>query len=287
MLDTSPKEVPVLVYLDQSDLASISDGKARGTDLLRDAIAQTSAQLLVSTAHLLDLARADAVTKARWRVAVCSFGVVRFAVEPGIGEEVDATRLAELMTEADGPVQIFAESLSIKQEAAMTGRETRLAAPPHLSPTQLRNIAESILDGTIPDGMDLSRDAIAAFEPVLSQLREVASSLGLDREAILSALTPGTEPAMSRGDLAEVVRLQRDLDKQRKPQISDTADELHLRFAVHADVVTVDANVAHAMRPTFGRAVPVDGRDRTQVVVLRSGDLESVAHAVCAIHAGM
>jgi hypothetical protein len=110
---------------------------------------------------------------------------------------------------------------------------------------------------------------------------------GIDKAAVLSALFPDVEDEVAAGDLSEVVRLRRMQDQTRKPRGSDTPDEWHLQFAVHADVFTVDGNVAHVMRSVSGRPLPIRGRrassDGERVYVYRSGQLASVARALLAL----
>ncbi len=71
------------VYLDHGDLSAIADGDAADADELRAAILDCGAWLVVSTAHLIDLADASPETRERWVDAVWSFRFVVFAAEPG------------------------------------------------------------------------------------------------------------------------------------------------------------------------------------------------------------
>jgi hypothetical protein len=67
-------------------------------------------------------------------------------------------------------------------------------------------------------------------------------------------------------------------------------DEWHLKFAVHADVFTVDGNVAHATSAASGRALPIEGRHggagRERVYAYRSRQLGAVAKALLVLSGG-
>ena len=71
------------------------------------------------------------------------------------------------------------------------------------------------------------------------------------------------------------------------PRVCDTADEWHLAFAIHADIFTVDGNVANMLRSIEGRPLPIRGRcagvDGNRVHVYRCGQLASVTKAVHAL----
>jgi hypothetical protein len=277
----------VLLYLDHGDLCRIADGKATAVDNLREAMRDCSARLIVSSAHILDLGKADVGTKDRWTAAVDSLGITRLAIEPGEEREVTSTELRRLLDDVNGDVQAYVAVANVRLEAARASREAHRAAPPALSPSALREIVGSILDGTVGQLPGVNEEAIASATQLREQLRPAFESLGLDRDAILALLLPQFEQLLARGDLGGLVRAHRDRDHHRKPRFSDFADELHMEFAVHADLATVDANVAHTMKGIAGKPFPVDARSnhRREIVVLPSGDLDRVAQAVRAIAA--
>jgi hypothetical protein len=252
---------------------------------LREAIAETQAELLVSTAHLLDMAKADKDTKSRWCAAVCSLGSVRFAASAGIGEPIDRERLASLMVEAEPSVATMTTALELHHDARLTGWEANQVAPPKASPKRVRELVVAILDGEILPQVDPEHAASIAAS--LEQLRPVVglmASLGVDRETILASLDRDLDRAIEQGSLDEVVRIQRGRDGRRKPRPSDHTDETHLAFARYADVATVDANVYHSLRPAFGQPIPSDGRGRTHLVFFKPGDFERLAFALRKLH---
>jgi len=277
----------VLLYLDHGDLCRIADGKATAVGNLREAMRDCSARLIVSSAHILDLGKADVGTKDRWVAAVDSLGTTRLAIKPGEEREVTSTELRKLLDDVNGDVQAYVAVASIRLEAARASREGHRAAPPAVSPSALRDIVGSILDGTVGHLPAMNEEAIATATQLREQLRPAFERLGLDRDAILAMLLPQFEQFLARGDLGGLVRAHRDRDHHRKPRFSDLADELHMEFAVHADVATVDANVAHTLKGIAGKPFPVDARSnrRREIVVLPSGDLDRVAQVVRAIAA--
>jgi hypothetical protein len=281
----------MLVYLDQGDLAEIADGRA-AIDDLREAFRACGAHLLLSAAHLLDLGKADARTKERWVEAVTSFDVVRFTVEPGVRQPTSAEHLRELLSDTEEDVTTFTTVATIRQEAAMTSRDANIEAPPQMSSRRLKELVGWVLDGTVYKRLRLDpaslREAAGGLAQLLVDLPAVMAQYGLDKESVLAAVAPQLESLLESGDVSAIVELQRSRDVRRKPLFSDLADEQHVTFAVHADVITLDANVVHALRPVYGKPIPIDGRTnaRPNVVVLPVGDLSAVARCIHALAAG-
>jgi hypothetical protein len=286
--DDDAKSRSLLVYLDHSDLADIADGKAADADALRHALAVSGANLLISSIHLIDLGESTPGTKQRWIDATAHLAPIRFATEPGLDVPLDRDGLATLVDASASDVGIVRSVLGLKQEADDASRTARLDdAKPNLSKKRFREIAEAILDGNLDQFAQMDNAIVQQVLAAVTPLRSMMEAQGLDRTAVLSALFPDVENAVAAGDLSEVVRLRRQQDQSRKPRGSDTPDEWHLQFAVHADVFTVDGNVAHVMRSVSGRPLPIQGRragsDGERVHVYRSGQLASVARAVLAL----
>jgi hypothetical protein len=267
----------LLLYLDHGDLSRIADGDVPVAEL-SEAMRDCAANLLVSAAHVLDLAKADSGTKDRWITAIESVGTTRVAAEPSRGREVSSIELRRLLDDVNDDVQAYVEVANQRLAAAGSAREAYLAAPVHLSPTALRDIIGWLIDGTVGEHLGLSDDVIASHFPMNGQLRALLSEHGLDRDEIISMAMPQFETLLARGDLGELVRAHRSRDRRRKPRFSDLADEIHMQFAVHADIVTVDANVGHTMKAIAGKPFSIDGRTsaRREIVVLPSGNLDPV-----------
>jgi hypothetical protein len=286
--DDDAKSRSLLVYLDHSDLSDIADGRANDVDALRHALAVSGANLLISSIHLIDLGESTPSTKQRWIDATAHLAPVRFATEPGLDVPLDRDGLATLVDESASDVGTVRSVLTLKQEADDASRAARLNdAKPALSKKRLREIAEAILDGNLDQFAQMDNAIVQQVLAAVTPLRSIMEAQGLDKAAVLSALFPDVENAVAAGELSEVVRLRRQQDQSRKPRGSDTPDEWHLQFAVHADVFTVDGNVAHVMRSVSGRPIPIQGRragsDGERVHVYRCGQLASVARAVLAL----
>jgi hypothetical protein len=176
-------------------------------------------------------------------------------------------------------------ALAVKQDADNASRSAMLSEPkPHLSKKRILELANAILDENLEHFAQLDDALVEKVVAAIAPLRSMMETQGLDKAAVLAALFPNVEEAVAAGDLSEVVRLRRQQDQTRKPRVSDTPDEWHLKFAVHADVFTVDGNVAHAVRSVSTRPFAIPRRRaRTndgRIYVYRSGQLASVARAV-------
>lgn len=275
----------LLVYLDHSDLVDIADGRAGDVDALRHALEVSGANLLISSIHLIDLGESTPSTKQRWIDATAHLAPIRFATEPGLDVPLDRHGLATLVDDSASDVGSVRSVLALKQKAEDASRSARLSdAKPGPSKKRLREIAEAILDGNLDHFAEMDYAIVQHVLAAVAPLRSTMEAQGLDKAAVLSALAPDVENAVAAGDLSEVVRLRRQQDQTRKPRGSDTPDEWHLQFAVHADVLTVDGNVAHVMRSISERPLPVRGRragsDRERVHVYRCGQLAAVARAL-------
>jgi len=129
--------VGILVYLDHADLCDIADGKASDLADLQDAMDYAKARLLVSSAHIIDLAGADSPTCERWLNAASMFGPVEFSIEPGNVTTSNRTALAEHI-EAARPYfpavrhvgQTLEEASKIGVEASYPLHEPRLSCGP-------------------------------------------------------------------------------------------------------------------------------------------------------------
>lgn len=278
----------LLVYLDHSDLVDIADGRGADIEVLRNALGVSGANLLISSIHLIDLGESTPSTKQRWIGAVAQLAPLRFATEPGCDVALDHDGLTKLVGDTASDVDTVRSVLALKHEAHDASRTARLNdAKPGISKKRLREIARAILDGDVDQfaqmGNTIVQQVLAAIRPV----RSLIETQGLDKATVLAALWPDVEDAVAAGDLPEVVRLRRQQDQTRKPRDSDTPDEWHLQFACHADVFTVDGNVADVMRSIAGRPLSIRGRrtgaDDDRVHVYRSGQLASVARAVLAL----
>jgi hypothetical protein len=279
---------PLLVYLDHSDLVDIADNRANDVEALRHALSVSGANLLVSSIHLIDLGESTPSTKQRWIDATVQLAPLRFATEPGLDTPLDRDGLVALVDDAASGVGMVRSVLAVKQEAEEASRTAKLSDPkPHFSRKRLREFAEVILDGNVDRLAHVDSAIVQQLLATVAPLRWMMEAQGLDRAAVLSALFPNVEDAVSAGDLPEVVRLRRQQDQTRKPRGSDTPDEWHLKFAVHADVFTVDGNVAHVMRSVSGQPLTIQGRragtDDKRIHVYRSGQLGMVATAVLAL----
>jgi hypothetical protein len=277
-------QFPLLVYLDHSDLVNIADGKARDVDVLKHAMDVSGANLLISSVHLIDLDESTPATKVRWIDAITHVAPIQFATEPGSHVPLDRDGVAALIDEAAADVGTVRPVLKAEQEA----RAVKVGVPkPKVSNKRVREIVESLLDGNLDQISDLDNAVVTDFVAVLPQLRAAMESLGVDRATVLSGLFPKVEDALATGNISEVVRLRRLQDYRRKPQDTDAPDEWHLQFAIHADLFTVDGNVAHVMQSISGRSVPIHGRPGRahgqQVYVYQSGQLAAVARVVLAL----
>jgi hypothetical protein len=286
--DDANSRSSLLLYLDHSDLVDIADGRARDVDALRHALDVSEASLLISSIHLIDLGESTPSTKQRWIDATAHLAPLRFATQPGVDVPLDHDGLAKLVDDSASDVGTVRSVLALKQDAEDASRTARLGdAKPGLSKKRLRELAEAIIDGNLDHFAQLDNAIVQQVLAAVAPLRSMLETQNLDKAAVLSALFPDVEDAVAAGHLPEVVRLRRQQDQTRKPRSSDTPDEWHLQFAVHADVFTVDGNVAHVMRSVSGRPLPVRGRragvDGERVHVYRSGQLASVARALLAL----
>lgn len=233
----------------------------------------------------VDLGESSPGTKERWIDAAAHLAPLRFATEPGIDIPVDRHGLATLVKDAASDVGIVRSVLAVKQDADNASRSAMLSEQkPHLSKKRIIELAKAILDENLEHFAQVDDALVEQVVAAIAPLRSMMKTQALDKEAVLAALLPNVEEAVAAGDLSEVVRLRRQRDQTRKPRVSDTPDEWHLKFAAHADVFTVDGNVAHAVRSVATRPFAIPrGRARTndgRIYVYRSGQLASVARAL-------
>ena len=278
----------LLVYLDHSDLVNIADGRAVDVDALRHALDVSGAHLLISPVHLIDLGESEPSTKQRWIAATARLAPLRFATEPGVDIALDLDGLAKIVADSTSDICMVRSVAMMKQQAEDASRNASLGdARPGLSPKQIRKIAEAMLTGNHDQFAHLDNAIVQPILATVAPLRSMLETQNFDKAAVLASLFPNVEDAVVAGNLSDVVRLRRRLNLKRMPQVSDTADEWHLRFAIHADVFTVDGNVAHESRSIEGRRLPIRGRragiNDDRVYVYRCGKLASVAKAVLAL----
>jgi hypothetical protein len=283
--DDANVQAPLLVYLDHSDLVDIADGNAPDVDVFKHALAESGANLLISSIHLVDLGESTPSTKQRWIDAVTQLAPLRFAEEPGSEIPLDRDGLTARVRDTASAIDAVRSVLVLKQQGDEAARAARLGGSKSRIPRkQIRKLAEAILDGNLSQFVDLDNAIVQQVIATVEPLRTMIENHAIDRAELLDGLFPEVADALTSGDLSELVRLRRQQDQKRNPDDSDTPDEWHLKFAVHADVFTVDGNVAQAMSSVSGRAMPIEGRQagvgRERVYVYRSSQLDAVAKAL-------
>lgn len=287
---TSMREI--LLYLDHADLSGIADKKARHEAELRDALAYSGALLVISGAHLLDLARADTETRDRWTNAVLGLAPLRIAMEPGIHRPIERHAFVALVAEFGPTLDIVGPVLSKVDDAGKASLEAFKQNPrAKLSKKELAKTVEAVFDDDKLDEMlsalGMDRSKLREFGVDIDQFRALASQFGLTPEQVVHEATVGKDEAVARGDYAAYLQRQRRDDRGRLKHGSDHADEAHLTFALCTDVFTVDGNVEHALSALRDKPLPIpSGRDPGRDNRLRAfqvGNLDKVALALRAL----
>lgn len=275
----------LLVYLDQADLLDIADGRGEGEPELRSAMAATRARLVVSIAHVMDLAAADDATCERWIDAVATFGAVDFCVEPGNGLACDCSELQAHVATCR-PMFVLLRAFGDWIETVDGARREDAKARPSARPT--RRQAEATIDAILdPERVDeLLANPAGRDDAVrlLVSIKAAADELGLSREWMLGHLTHTVPRARERGDLATLVEVHRRVDRFRPARRSDFTDELHVRFGLCADVFTVDGNVGHILGTIDGQPIPLPfGRDPRRVPVVVRAEVRSLSRVAAIV----
>ena len=213
------------------------------------------------------------------------FGPVEFSIEPGDVTTSNKAVLAEHI-EAARPyfpaVRLVAQKL---EEASKVGVEaSKHGASPKPSKRLLRKTVDAAFDNANVAQLGIDAESLTKAGLDLSVIQAAANLLGLDADSMMMELTATLEDARDRGDLPKLVQLQRRADRKRVAKGSDTVDETHLRFALCADVFTVDGNVENSLQSIYGRPIPLPpGRDPARgegVRAFQVGRLARVARAI-------
>ncbi|MBZ0238285.1 MAG: hypothetical protein K8M05_38595 [Deltaproteobacteria bacterium] len=250
--------MPKMVYLDQADLAYISDGTAPHVDALRSVFQATGANLLLSQAHVYDLANADDATRERWATAATSLAPVRYAHRPGDRAPATKDRLLSLFPHYADTFKGLPFMIAAYLNAANEQRN---------APSSLRAEFEA---KSTKEKRRRQRELAEAKMEVLSIIGKTVD------EIVDDALAPALQAIKVRGDVAEYLRRRRMNDRSRVPRASDIFDEMHASYAIHADVFTSDKNVIDLLRGAEPALVEQGCRFR----MIRVGRLDEVANAL-------
>jgi hypothetical protein len=224
--------------LDHADLSDIADGTAKGLDELLRAMSEAQASLVVSWAHVLDLAEADPATVERWVRAATSLGPLRYAVAPGDDVPMDRQQMEEHLRAARPYLEQWRIARQLPIEPSRLARDAYRAAPKQkLAGGKLRQATESALDDLDPALLSLLGD------------------LGVGRDELLSNALATPKEALDRGDISEWLRRRRVRDHLALRAPNDVVDEAHLEYAVHAEVFTADSSVVHHLTSQFGKLI--------------------------------
>lgn len=248
------------LYLDLADLARISDGKGSHVDVLREAILANDACLLVSQAHIFDLANADDATRLRWATTAVQLADVVYAHKPGEKTPATADNLLSLFKDYEEHFRTLNILRALELNAI----------------NELRNA-----DATLRAEFQArpSKDKRKALRELAETQKELLPGVGKTADQIVEdVLATPLQAIEARGDVGEYIRRRRIADRSRVPLASDVFDELHVSFAVYADVLTVDKNVADLL----AAAQPALLKRGLSFRVVRVGRLDEVAKALYA-----